>query len=226
MRILLIEDSRRLQRSIARGLRNSGYAVDIADDGQQGLIRARTSDYDVIVLDLMLPVLDGLSVLQMLREKNISAHVLILTARDAVEDRVRGLEQGADDYLVKPFAFDELLARVGALARRQHVMKSPRTVIGDVEIDLAAKRVSRTSGGPMIDLTRREYSLLEYLACRRGQTVSRLELEQHIYYERKRVVSNAVDSTVCTIRAKLGAAGCQPVIQTRRGLGYVLDAPA
>jgi two-component system copper resistance phosphate regulon response regulator CusR len=176
-------------------------------------------------------VLDGLSVLRGLREKKIATHVLILTARDAIEDRVRGLQMGADDYLVKPFAFDELLARIAALARRQHSIKSPCTVIGDVEIDLAAKRVSRAlpdgaPGVPAIDLTSREYALLEYLVCRRGKPVSRLELEEHIYDDRKRVMSNAVDSAVCTLRGKLEAAGCRPIIHTRRGIGYVLEDPA
>lgn len=221
MRILLIEDSKRLQESIARGLRNSGYAVDITSDGKQGLIYAQTSDYDVIVLDLMLPIIDGLSVLRQLRGKNISTHILILTAKDTIEDRVRGLQMGADDYLIKPFAFDELLARIQALARRQHSIKSPTIMIGDVEIDIAARRISHA--GASIDLTLREFALLEYLACRRGKPVSRLELEEHIYDERKHVMSNAVDSAVCTLRSKLDAAGCPPIIQTRRGIGYVID---
>jgi DNA-binding response OmpR family regulator len=227
MRILLIEDSPRLQESVARGLRNSGYAIDVVGDGRQGLIYAQTTEYDVIVLDLMLPEVDGLTVLRELRDKNIQTHVLILTARDSVEDRVRGLHSGADDYLVKPFAFDELLARIAALARRQHAVKSPRAVIGDVEIDLAAKRVARAGGnnalGAAIDLTQREYALLEYLVCRRGKPVSRLELEEHIYDDRKRVMSNTVDSAVCTLRAKLQAAGCRPIIHTRRRLGYIVE---
>jgi two-component system copper resistance phosphate regulon response regulator CusR len=178
----------------------------------------------------MLPVLDGLSVLRGLRGKNVATHVLILTARDAIEDRVRGLQMGADDYLVKPFAFDELLARIAALARRQHSIKSPRAVVGDVEIDLAAKRVSRAraaglgeGAGQAIDLSMREYALLEYLVCRRGKPVSRLELEEHIYDDRKRVMSNAVDSAICMLRGKLEAAGCRPIIHTRRGLGYVVE---
>jgi len=221
MRILLIEDSKRLQESIARGLRHSGYAVDISGDGKQGLIYAQTSDYDVVVLDLMLPVIDGLSVLRQLRAKNVSTHILILTAKDTLEDRVRGLQLGADDYLIKPFAFDELLARIQALVRRQHSIKSPTIEIGDVRIDTAARRISR-AGAP-IDLTLREYALLEYLIARRGKPVSRLELEEHIYDERKHVMSNAVDSAVCTLRGKLEAAGCPPIIQTRRGIGYVID---
>src|SRR5438477_12974116 len=221
MRILLIEDSKRLQESIARGLRHSGFAVDAVGDGKQGLIFAQTSEYDVIVLDLMLPEIDGLTVLSRIREKGVDTHVLILTAMDAIEDRVRGLRAGADDYLVKPFAFDELLARIQTLARRQHAIKAPALTIGCLSIDLNTHLVAHE--GTAIDLTAREYALLEYLACRRGRPVSRLELEEHIYDERKRVMSNAVDSAVCTLRAKLESAGCPPIIHTRRGLGYMVQ---
>src|SRR2546425_5343330 len=164
MRILVIEDSERLRRSLAVGLRKSGYAVDLAADGAQGLWSAQSNSYDVIVLDLMLPEVDGLSVLQTLRRKEIDSPVLILTARDSVEDRVRGLKLGADDYLVKPFAFDELLARIGALTRRKHGVRSPQIVIGDLQVDTAARTVRRS--GELIDLPPREYALLEYLALR------------------------------------------------------------
>lgn len=220
MRILLVEDSPRLQRSIGAGLRRSGYAVDVAGDGEEGLWRALSDDYDVIVLDLMLPKLDGLSVLDRLRRQGKDTHVLALTARDTVEDRVRGLRLGADDYLVKPFAFDELLARIQALVRRRHGQKNPRIEIGQLALDTSARTVS--VAGRHISLTPREYALLEYLALRRGELVSRTQIEQHIYDDNAEPMSNVVDSTICALRRKLDAAGGTSLIQTRRGLGYVV----
>jgi len=223
MRVLLIEDSRRLQESIAEGLRRSGYAVDVTGDGRQGLIHAQTTEYDAIVLDLMLPGMDGLSVLETLRRKGRQTPVLILSAKDTVSDRVQGLRGGADDYLVKPFAFDELLARIQALTRRNQDQRNPRIMIDDVMIDTVSKRVMRD--GAVIDLTRREYAVLEYLALHRGRPIPRLELEEHIYDERTRVLSNVIDSTVCSLRAKLDTAGHGSLIRTRRGIGYQIDAP-
>jgi len=221
LKVLLVEDSVLLQDRVARGLRRAGYAVDAVGDGKQGLMLARTRDYDVVVLDLLLPELDGLSVLRTLRECGNRSHVLILTAKDAVEDRVKGLRSGADDYLVKPFDFDELLARVEALARRRYDTKDPRIRVGDLTVDTAAKKA--LIAGAAIELTPREYALLEYLAFRRGKPVSRLELEDHLYEDRKQVLSNAIDSAVCTLRAKLEAGGAQPLVHTRRGVGYVLE---
>jgi two-component system copper resistance phosphate regulon response regulator CusR len=221
VKVLVVEDSVRLQEAISEGLRESGYAVDVVGDGQQGLIHAQTSDYDVIVLDLMLPRLDGLSVLRRLRQIGSAAPILILTAKDTVEDRVRGLRTGADDYLIKPFAFAELVARVGALARRGHGQASPRITVADLVIDTAARTVARA--GSAVELTAREYALLEYLAHRRGKPVPRLELEEHVYDEHRQVMSNAVDTTICRLRAKLDAGGRPPLIHTRRGFGYVLD---
>jgi DNA-binding response OmpR family regulator len=220
MRVLFIEDSPPLQDAVARGLRQSGYAVDVCGDGPDGLLHARTTEYDVIVLDLMLPGRDGLSVLRSLRDSGCRTHVLILTAMDAVEDRVRGLRAGADDYLVKPFAFDELLARVAALARRCHGAKNPIIRVDDLVIDTGARRVER--GGAAITLTPREYALLEYLGYRAGISVSRLELEEHLYDEDRPVMSNAVDSAVCALRAKLDVGSRRPVVHTRRGFGYML----
>src|SRR5256884_9863301 len=162
MRILVIEDSERLRRSLATGLRKSGYAVDLAADGAQGLWSAQSNAYDVIVLNLMLREVDGLTVLQTLRRKEINSQVLILTAKDSVEDRVRGLRLGADDYLVKPFAFDELLARIEVLTRRRHGIKSPQIVIGELELDTAARTVRR--GGGSVAVATPEDALLEYLA--------------------------------------------------------------
>jgi DNA-binding response OmpR family regulator len=224
MRILVIEDSERLRRSLAIGLRKSGYAVDLAADGAQGLWSAQSNAYDVIILDLMLPEVDGLTILQTLRRKEIDSQVLILTAKDSVEDRVRGLRLGADDYLVKPFAFDELLARIEVLTRRRHGIKSPQIVIGDLELDTAARTVRR--GTEVIELPPREYALLEYLALRKGQVVSRTEIEQHIYDEHVEPASNVIDAAVYALRRKIDPADGPSVICTRRGMGYTLLAEA
>jgi DNA-binding response OmpR family regulator len=172
----------------------------------------------------MLPLLDGLSVLKSLREKGVGAAVLILTARDAVEDRVLGLRSGADDYLVKPFAFAELLARVQALARRTHGVRSATIRVGPLEIDTGGKCVRLLSKDRRaLDLAPREYALLEYLAHRAGRPVTRSELEEHLYDERSQVLSNAVDAAIYALRGKLEAAGCPPLIRTRRKVGYVLS---
>jgi DNA-binding response OmpR family regulator len=222
VRILLIEDSSRLQRSLGDGLRRAGYALDVVGDGREGLRWALCGEYDVIVLDLMLPGQDGLSVLNRLRETGNRAHVLILTAKDTVDDRVRGLRAGADDYLVKPFAFDELLARIQALVRRRHGTKSPCIRVGSLAIDTAASMVS--VAGDEVSLTPREYALLEYLVYRRGTVVSRADIERHIYADDGGVFSNVVDSAVCALRRKIDRADAPSLIQTRRGLGYILGA--
>ncbi|MGD0649993.1 MAG: response regulator transcription factor [Verrucomicrobiia bacterium] len=223
MKVLLVEDSKLLQRSVGMGLRKAGYAVDVTGDGAEGLWYAESNQYDVIVLDLMLPGLDGLTLLRRLRTQGKDTHVLILTAKDTVPDRVRGLQSGADDYLVKPFALEELLARVQALCRRGYGRKTSRLRIADMEIDMAARTVTRA--GDVIDLTAREYRLLEYLALRRGEVVSRSEIEEHIYGESVDPLSNVVDSTICVLRKKITPAGQAPLIVTKRGLGYVMDAP-
>lgn len=224
MRVLLVEDSPRLQRNIATALRRSGYAVDTAADGDEGLWLAESHDYDAIILDLMLPKRDGLDVLRTLRARRRPAHVLLLTARDTVADRVTGLQAGADDYLVKPFALEELLARVQALCRRAYGNKAPQLVVADLEIDPAALEVRRA--GQPIELTAREYQLLEYLARRCGEVVSRTDIEAHIYDGQVDPMSNVVDSAVCSLRKKISVApGSAPLIHTRRGLGYVLAAP-
>ena len=225
MRILLVEDSVRLQRNIATALRRSGYAVDLAADGEEGLWLAESHDYDAVILDIMLPKRDGLDVLRNLRARGRSVHVLLLTARDTVADRVSGLQSGADDYLVKPFALDELLARVQALCRRAYGAKQPRLVVADLEIDSAARTVIRA--GQPVELTAREYQLLEYLARRRGECVSRTEIEAHIYDGQVDPMSNVVDSAVCSLRKKIAVTdSVGPLIHTRRGLGYVLEASA
>jgi DNA-binding response OmpR family regulator len=222
MHLLLIEDSIRLQSSVGRGLRKAGYAVDVTGDGEEGLWLAQSNRYDVIILDLMLPGIDGLTLLRRLRAKHNGTHVLILTAKDTLEDRVAGLQTGADDYLIKPFAFEELLARVQALCRRSYHRKNPKIEIGDLEIDTAARLVWRK--GKPIDLTAREFMLLEYLALRRGHVVSRTEIEAHIYSDSTEVMSNVVDSAVCLLRRKITLPGTAPIIQTRRGMGYILES--
>ncbi|MFG0251587.1 MAG: response regulator transcription factor [Phycisphaerales bacterium JB038] len=224
MHLLLVEDSIRLQESLGVGLRRSGYAVDIAGDGEQGLRYARHNPYDVVILDLMLPRMDGLTVLRHLREEGNQAHVLILTARSEVEDRVEGLRQGADDYLGKPFSFDELLARIEALVRRRYQEKSPTVRIGPLTFDAANKTVTRA--GATVELSRREYALFEYLVYRKGDVVSRLQIEDHLYSERDFPMSNAVDRLVCSLRKKIEQPGSAPLLRTRRGLGYVLDDPS
>jgi DNA-binding response OmpR family regulator len=168
----------------------------------------------------MLPRIDGLEVLRSLRREGNGTHVLILTARDAVDDRVRGLRDGADDYLVKPFAFDELVARIEALVRRRYDAKAPVLCVGPLQVDTTARRV--TLDGAEVDLTRREYGLLEYLAFRQGQVVKREQIEDHLYGERDFPMSNAVDRLVCSLRKKIEPAGGERLLRTRRGLGYVL----
>ena len=220
MRVLLIEDSARLQRSLGVGLRRAGYALDAATDGNEGLALAQSHPYDVIILDLMLPGLDGMSVLRELRAGGGDAHVLILTARDTLDHRVNGLRSGADDFLVKPFAFEALLARIEALVRRRHGQKNPRIAVGALEIDTGARRVV-CAGVPVV-LAPREYALLEYLAARRGQVVTRTEIEEHLYDGRTELASNAVDSAVCALRKRIDPPEGPSFIETRRGHGYVL----
>jgi DNA-binding response OmpR family regulator len=224
MRILLIEDYELLRKSVAQGLREAGYAVDVAGDGEEGLWYARTGDYDVIVLDLMLPKVDGLTILRCLREKENPVHILILTARDTLEDRIQGLNLGADDYLVKPFAFDELLARVRALVRRRYTAKAPVLRVGDLEVDTVGRTARR--GGRNLDLTPREYALLEFLAVRAGQCVSRMEIWDHLYDFASDPDSNVIDVYVGRLRRKLECCGQLRLIHTRRGIGYVLGEPA
>ena len=219
MRLLLVEDSERLARSLKAGLDRSGHVVDVATDGRMGLARARCEPYDVVILDLMLPLLDGLEVLRHLREEGRDVPVLVLTARDDVEDRVLGLRRGADDYLGKPFAFEELLARIEGLGRRLHGRTQARIVIGDLEIDTAARRVTRA--GVEIPLDAREYSVLRLLADRAGESVPRMEIEDKVYGEDNFPMSNAVPVAIRRLRQKLGE---PPLVHTRRGLGYCLQA--
>lgn len=224
MRILFVEDSERLRRSVGAALKKSGYAVDLATDGEAGLWLAESYEYDVIVLDVMLPKMDGWSVLERLRASASRTHVLLLTAKDTIDDRVRGLQAGADDYLIKPFALEELLARVQALCRRAYPAHTPRLVIADLEIDTAAHEVTRA--GVAISLKPREYQLLEYLARRAGAVVSRADIEAHIYDQQVDPMSNVVDSAISSLRKKLSGPNAAPLIHTRHGVGYVLKAEA
>jgi len=224
MRLLLIEDFDPLRKSLAKGLREAGFAVDATGDGEEGLWYATGEDYDAMILDLMLPGLDGLTILRKLRAAGKQTHVLILTAKDTVPDRVRGLNLGADDYLIKPFAFEELLARIHALVRRAYEHKSPEVRVGPLRIDTAARRARH--GREELDLTRREYDLLEYLALRAGQIVSREDIWEHLYVFDSEATSNVVDVYVGYLRKKLDRPGNPSFIRTVRGRGYVLEAPA
>lgn len=220
MRLLIVEDYRPLQQSLTKGLREAGFAVDTTGDGKEGLWYAMGNDYDVIILDLMLPGIDGLEILKKLRAKGRQSHILILTAKDTLQDRVTGLDMGADDYLVKPFAFKELLARVRALLRRSYRQKNPRIKIKDLRIDLTIQKVWR--GRQEITLTPREYGLLEYLAMRAGETVSRTEIWEHVYEFNSAASSNVVDVYIGYLRKKIERAGKPLLIHTVRGRGYFL----
>jgi two-component system OmpR family response regulator len=218
MRLLLVEDERDLRRALARALTEEDFAVDESPDGEDGLFRALEIDYDAIVLDLMLPRLSGLEVLDRIRRAGRTTPVLLLTARDAIDDRVRGLNRGADDYLTKPFAVEELVARLRALIRRAAQQPAPAVTIGDLEVDLAARRVHRR--GQEVELTGREYSILELLVRQRGTVVPRSVLFDHLYNDDHESMSNAIDVHIASLRRKLGAT----LIETRRGLGYLIDA--
>jgi DNA-binding response OmpR family regulator len=222
MRLLLVEDSERLRRSLTRSLSRSGYAIDAVGDGREGLWLAESNPYDVIILDIMLPGLDGISLLHELRSKGNRTHILMLTAKDTVEDRVTGLQMGADDYLIKPFAFEELLARIQALCRRSYGQKESLVAIGSLQIDTGTKDVR--CGNEPVGLSPREFRLLEYLAMRQGQTVSREAIEAHIYDDMVEPMSNVVDAAIYALRKKLARFADAPLIHTRRGFGYILEA--
>lgn len=220
MRILIAEDHPSLARSLADGLREEGYAVDLTHDGDEALHLAQVNSYDGILLDIMLPGKDGFTILKILRKQGINAPVLCLTARDAVNDRVTGLDLGADDYLVKPFAFEELVARVRAMVRRGHGHKSSILRVADLEIDVSRKLARR--GGRTIELSAREFALLEYLAHRKDQVVSRTDIWEHLYDQHDEASSNVVDVYIGYLRAKIDKDFPVKLIHTRRGQGYIL----
>jgi two-component system OmpR family response regulator len=218
MRLLVVEDEPDLRRGLARALEDDAFAVDQSPDGEDGLYRALATDYDAIVLDLLLPKRSGAEVLEGLRSAGRKTPVLMLTARDGLEDRVTLLNGGADDYLTKPFAIEELTARIRALIRRASSHPEPIVTIGALRIDLARRRVYRAA--EEVELTGREYGILELLVRHRGAVVARANLHEHLYDDENELMSNAIDVHIASLRRKLGAS----VIQTRRGLGYLIDA--
>jgi len=223
--ILLVEDDERISGFIARALREEGHVVDVAADGKTGLTRAASESYDVIVLDRMLPLLDGLKVLQALRAMDDHTPVLILSALGDSDERVRGLRAGGDDYLTKPFALDELVARVEVLGRRRSQLALPaRLAFGDVVIDPVARVVSR--GGKRIELTNREFRILEYLARNAGRVVTRSMLLEHVWDYNFDPQTNIIDQHVSRLRQKLDRLGSEPLIETVRGAGYSIRQPA
>ncbi|MCB1232409.1 MAG: response regulator transcription factor [Verrucomicrobiae bacterium] len=223
MRVLFVEDSQHLQKPIVKALKASGYAVDATTDGKEGLWMAQNHDYDVIILDIMLPGMDGLEILDTLRANSNRTPILFLTARDTVANRVEGLRRGADDYLVKPFALEELLARVESLSRRRYDRPTSTVTLDDLVIDLTRKTVKRS--GQRIELAARQFALLEYLMLRQGEVVSRTEIEEHIYDDLVSPMSNVIDSAICALRKQIAPLpNCKPLIHTRRGLGYVMEA--
>jgi DNA-binding response OmpR family regulator len=220
VRVLVVEDYEPLRRSLTQGLREAGFAVDSSPDGEEGQWFARSKSYDVIVLDIMLPKLDGLTLLRRLRDSGNSSPVLFLTAKDTLNDRVAGLDLGADDYLVKPFALEELLARVRALARRRYDKPDPAIRVADLEINTASHLVRRA--GQTVELTAKEYALLEFLALRAGEVVSRSEIWEHLYEFHSDAESNVVDVYVGYLRKKIERPDLPKLIHTRRGEGYLL----
>lgn len=223
MRILLVEDDRRLCGVIKRGLLEESYAVDVAYDGEDGEYLAETTPYDLIVLDIMLPKKDGIEICQGLRLKKVNTPILMLTAKDAVEDRVRGLDAGADDYLVKPFAFNELLARIRALLRREGVTKSPRLQVGDLALDTLTREVWR--GQRAVELTSKEYVILEYFMRHPNMVITRTMLEEHAWDYEFDSLSNLIDVYIRRLRRKIDEGEKDSLIQTVRGAGYRLKAP-
>jgi two-component system copper resistance phosphate regulon response regulator CusR len=223
MRVLLVEDDPRIARFVSRGLREQTYAVDVASDGDDALYKASVNDYDAVVLDVMIPGRDGFEVCRELRAAGSGVPVIMLTARDAVEDRVEGLDSGADDYLTKPFEVAELLARLRALLRRGKSVRAERVAVADLLIDTRAHAVSRA--GRRVELTAKEYALLEYMARERGRVLTRTEIAEHVWDENFDPLSNLIDVNINRLRRKIDDGFPTPLIHTRRGEGYLLAAP-
>ncbi len=223
MRILVVEDYGPLRGPVVMALRDEGWNVDVSGDGDGALKALEEQEHDLVILDLMIPGVDGLNVLQRCRAAGNQVHVLVMTARDSVEDRVRALDAGADDYLVKPFAIEELVARTRALLRRKFQVKSPVLHVGPLEVSTADRVVKINER--VVDLTAREYALLEYFAHRPNQIVTRHEAHLSLYGEQTEASSNVVDVYVGYLRKKLEASGEARVLHTRRGQGYILTAP-
>ena len=223
MRILIIEDDQEIARYLRKGLSEAGHTVEHADNGRDGLYLATGESFDAIILDRLLPQMDGLTVLTALRATGASIPVLILSALSQVDDRIKGLRAGGDDYLVKPFPLAELLARVRALLRRHFVKKSPQMRVGDLELDPMRRTVQR--GGRAVELTALEYRLLEYLFYRSGEVVSRTAIWDHVFEDSTGGSSNAVDVYIGYLRKKLNTGNLPDLIHTRRGQGYILEEP-
>jgi DNA-binding response OmpR family regulator len=221
MHILLVEDDQRIADFVAKGLRESGYSVSVAQDGEDGYLDALLNNYDLLVLDLMLPRMDGLTVARKLRAARKTTPILMLTARDGEQDKILGLDTGADDYLTKPFSFGEFLARVRALLRRETMSRAGVMAVGDLELDTAARRARRA--GKELALSAREYTLLEYLVHHAGQVVTRDLLAEHVWTDAE-VESNVIDVYVRYLRHKVDAPFATPLIHTVRGVGYTMRA--
>ena len=224
MRVLVVEDEQVMAQSLHWGLQAEGYVVDIAGDGIDGLWKAQENAYDVIILDVMLPGLDGLALCQRLRAGGRHLPVLLLTARDAVDDRVAGLDSGADDYLSKPFAFRELLARVRALLRREGRSREPVLRAGDLTLDPATREVRR--GGRAIELTSKEYAVLEYLLHHPNRVLTRTQIAEHVWDYDFVAMSNVIDVYIRSLRRKLDDDGATRLLHTVRGTGYQLRSPS
>jgi len=220
MRLLVVEDERRIAQFIRRGLEEEQHAVDVAPDGDDAVLLATMNEYDVIVLDVLLPRKNGLAVCRELRAGRVTTPILMLTAKDSVEDKVAGLAIGADDYLTKPFAFDELLARINALVRRRSLDRSPLLRVGDLTLDRLTRVVTR--GANAIDLTNKEFALLAFLMQRPGQVLTRTQISQQIWDMDFDNESNVIDVYVRYIRKKIDIGGARPLIHTVRGAGYVI----
>jgi DNA-binding response OmpR family regulator len=223
MRLLLVEDDLRIARFVARGLQEQSYAVDVVSSGDAAVYRAEINDYDVIVLDVMIPGKDGFATCRAIRALGKRMPILMLTARDAVEDRINGLDSGADDYLTKPFEFGELLARLRALLRRPQDLRPAQIRIGDLELDTGAQTAVR--GNRAISLTSKEYALLEFLARNANRVIGRAEIAEHVWDESFDPFSNLIEVYVNRLRRKLGEGDGNLLLQTRRGSGYILSAP-
>jgi DNA-binding response OmpR family regulator len=220
MRVLLVEDDVRIARFVAKGLREQSYAVDVAASGDAALYQAEINSYDLFILDVMIPGVDGFAVCRKIRESGIRAPILMLTARDAVDDRITGLDHGADDYLTKPFEFGELLARLRALLRRSTELRPPLITIEDLVLDTQGQRVSRA--GRSVVVTTKEYALLEFLARNTGRVIGRAEIAEHVWDESFDPFSNLIEVYVNRLRKKIDTAGTEPLLHTRRGAGYFL----
>jgi len=223
MRILIVEDDRQLRQSVARGLREDSYAVDQAADGEQALAHTAAHEYDAIILDILLPKFDGIEVCRRLRAGGVTAPILMLTALDAVEQRIAGLDAGADDYLTKPFDFGELQARLRALTRRRGELLAPDLVIGDLVVD--TRRHLARRGDREIALTAKEFAFLHYLARNAGRIVSRAELMTHVWDDHRGSYSNIIDVYASRLRRKIDEGESVALFSTHRGAGYLLDVP-